>query len=107
MNIAMSGIGYIGLVVGARPAEPGDDVTCADLDKDRLEGVKRGVCPATSQDFEGVRALRRAPGGSDSRNLYHPRQLRDLRLEYYSIGRPAVTERDSERLRAPEHWGDI
>jgi UDPglucose 6-dehydrogenase len=45
MKIAVIGTGYVGLVSGAGFSEFGHDVTCVDIDQDRIEGLRRGVLP--------------------------------------------------------------
>ena len=45
MNITVIGTGYVGLVVGACLAETGNPVVCADLDRDKIDGLKRNVLP--------------------------------------------------------------
>ena len=45
MRITVVGTGYVGLVVGACLAETGNDVHCADVDVDKIEGLKKNVLP--------------------------------------------------------------
>ena len=45
MKIAVIGSGYVGLVVGACLAETGNDVTCADVDQGKIDGLKQNVLP--------------------------------------------------------------
>ena len=45
MNITVVGTGYVGLVVGACLAETGNAVTCADVDRGKIDGLKQNVLP--------------------------------------------------------------
>lgn len=45
MNITVVGTGYVGLVVGACLAETGNNVTCADLDQAKIDGLTQNVLP--------------------------------------------------------------
>ena len=45
MKIAVIGTGYVGLVVGAGLSETGNDVTCADVDQRKIDGLKENILP--------------------------------------------------------------
>ncbi|MFN3916911.1 MAG: UDP-glucose dehydrogenase family protein [Flavobacteriales bacterium] len=45
MKIAVVGTGYVGLVTGTCFAETGNNVTCIDIDKEKVEKMRNGVVP--------------------------------------------------------------
>jgi UDPglucose 6-dehydrogenase len=54
VKIAVIGSGYVGLVVGACLAETGNDVTCADVDQNKIDGLKQNVLPIYEPGLDGL-----------------------------------------------------
>ncbi|MCH7768514.1 MAG: UDP-glucose/GDP-mannose dehydrogenase family protein [Nitrospinae bacterium] len=45
MNICVIGLGYVGLTTGAVFSDLGNDVICVDIDKEKVDALKKGIMP--------------------------------------------------------------
>jgi UDPglucose 6-dehydrogenase len=54
MKITVIGTGYVGLVTGSCLSDVGIDVTCVDIDQNKIDGLKNGILPIYEPGLEEI-----------------------------------------------------
>lgn len=87
MNLTIIGTGYVGLVSGTCFSEMGNNVTCIDIDKKKIDGLKKGVVPIFEPGLEAM-----VNSNIKSGNLYFSSILNDSLLKanivFIAVGTP-------------------
>jgi UDPglucose 6-dehydrogenase len=87
-TIAVVGTGYVGLVTGACFADLGNDVTCIDIDDQKIAGLNRGVVPIYEPGLEELVA-RNARAGRLRFTTSYPEGLPNAEFCFITVDTPA------------------
>lgn len=87
MKISVVGTGYVGLVTGACFAETGVDVTCVDIDKNKIEKLKKGVIPIYEPGLEDI-VIRNYDKGRLHFTTELKESLEDCEAVFIAVGTP-------------------
>jgi len=91
MKIAMIGTGYVGLVSGAGFSDFGHDVTCVDVNTDRIERLRRNEIPIYEPGLAEV--VRRNAGlGRLHFSTSVADAVRDAQIAMIAVGTPSATD---------------
>lgn len=86
MRVSIIGTGYVGLVTGACLAEVGHEVTCVDIDCDKIGRINCGEAPIYEVGLETL--LRRHVGNRLRATVDLERAVRDSEITFIAVGTP-------------------
>lgn len=87
MNIAIVGTGYVGLVTGTCFSEVGVDVTCIDIDKEKIERLKKGIIPIYEPGLDDM-VKRNVEAGRLHFSTSLPEVLPHVDIVFSAVGTP-------------------
>src|SRR5262245_6160897 len=87
MKIAMIGTGYVGLVTGTCLADSGNDVTCVDIDQEKIERLEHGDIPIYEPGLSEL-VVRNASVGRLKFTTKTAAAVRPAQLVFIAVGTP-------------------
>lgn len=101
MKVAIVGTGYVGLVSGACFAEMGVDVTCVDIDKEKIEAIKKGEIPIYEPGLKNI-VIR----NYEAERLHFVTDLasilNDMDIVFIAVGTPSDDDGNANMLYVDE-----
>jgi UDPglucose 6-dehydrogenase len=86
MKLSVLGVGYVGLVTGVCFADKGHQVTCIDLDKDKVDSINAGKSPIFERGLDEL--LERNIGRGLRATLGAAEAIRDSEMTFIAVGTP-------------------
>ncbi|MDQ0883021.1 UDP-glucose/GDP-mannose dehydrogenase family protein [Peribacillus sp. V2I11] len=90
-KIAVAGTGYVGLVAGVCFAEVGHQVTCVDIDENKVSVMKSGISPIYEADLEDLMQKNYAAGRIDYTTDYKS-AYKDADAIFIGVGTPEQSD---------------
>ncbi len=87
MNIAIVGTGYVGLVTGTCFAETGMDVTCVDVNAEKIAALQKGIVPIYEPGLEDM-VLRNVKAGRLHFTTSLESCLNNVDIVFSAVGTP-------------------
>ena len=91
MQIVVMGTGYVGLVAGSCLAELGNDVTCIDIDQDKVDALNRGEVPIYEPGLDAI-ILRNARAERLIFKVEAKSALSEAEIVFIAVGTPSTPD---------------
>lgn len=86
-KIAIAGTGYVGLVTGACLSEIGHNVTCVDIDDEKVKTMEKGITPIYEEGLEEL-MKRNIKKGRLSFTTDYVKAYKDAEVIFIAVGTP-------------------
>lgn len=87
MKVSVIGTGYVGLVSGVCFAQMGNDVTCVDIDENKIEKLKEGVIPIYEPGLEDM-TLENYKKGTLHFTTDATKAIQNSQISFIAVGTP-------------------
>ncbi|MCX7681586.1 MAG: UDP-glucose/GDP-mannose dehydrogenase family protein [Anaerolineae bacterium] len=94
-NIAVIGVGYVGLVTGVCFADLGNRVVCVDINEEKIEGLKKGIMPIYEPGLEELVA-RNVRAGRLSFTTSYAEGLKEAEFVFIAVGTPEGVDGEAD-----------
>lgn len=88
MRLTMVGTGYVGLVTGVCLANTGNEVVCLDVVEEKIEKLKKGVCPIYEPGLTEL-MVKNAESGRLTYTTDKAEAYRDAEMIFICVGTPS------------------
>jgi UDPglucose 6-dehydrogenase len=94
-NIAVIGVGYVGLVTGTCFADLGNKVSCLDINAKRIENLNKGIMPIYEPGLAEM-AARNAKAGRLLFTTSYEEALKDAEFAFIAVGTPEGVDGEAD-----------
>ena len=94
-NIAVVGVGYVGLITGACFADLGNRVACLDINADRIDKLNQGIMPIYESGLEEL-VDRNVAAGRLSFTTSYAEAIKDAEFAFIAVGTPEGVDGEAD-----------
>src|SRR5256885_515134 len=94
-NIAVIGVGYVGLVTGACFADLGNNVVALDISEERIQNLQKGILPIFEPGLSEV-VDRNVHAGRLAFTTDYAEALKDAEFAFIAVGTPQGVDGEAD-----------